>query len=79
MNITIPHSVNRVDIADYCQTNISPRRYYLHNQIGGTGWRIYSILAPINPDGNWKIQMTTWHVDIDDDKQAMMIRLKYGV
>ena len=79
MNITIPHDVSRFDIADYCQINISPRRYYLPNQIGGTGWRIYSILAPINPDGNWKRQMTTWHVDIDDDKQAMMIRLKYGV
>jgi len=79
MDIVIPQTTNRVDLADYCSKNISRRMYWLHNQVGGEGWRIYSRVEPINPDGNWKIQMTTWYLDVRDERQALLIRLKYGV
>jgi hypothetical protein len=77
-NLPIPQGTNRVDLAEYCHTNISPRRYYLHNQVGGEGWRIYSLVEPVNPDGNWKIKMTKWYVDVDCEQQAILIRLRYG-
>ena len=79
MDIAIPQTTNRVDLAEYCSANISKRMYWLHNQVGGEGWRIYSRVEPVNPDGNWKIQMTTWYLDVADERQALLIRLKYGV
>lgn len=73
-------STTKQAIAEYCHTNISPRRYYLHNQIGGTGWRIYGELKPVEQESpNWKVQATYWYVDVDCEQQAIMIRLKYGV
>lgn len=39
VTIRINHS-KRNAIADYCAKNISPRRYYLHNSVGGTGWQL---------------------------------------
>jgi hypothetical protein len=78
MDIAIPSTTNRVDLADYCSRMISKRSYWLHNQVGGEGWRIYSRVEPINSEGNWKIQMTYWYLDVADEHQALLIRLKYG-
>jgi hypothetical protein len=77
--LTIPKTVNRIDLAEYCSNNISKRSYWLHDQIGGEGWRIYSNSEPLDPNINWKIQISRWRIELDDDKQAILIRLKYGV
>jgi len=76
--LTIPSTTNRVDLAEYCSRTISRRMYWLHNQVGGVGWRIYSELRPIDPDDTWKRQMTTWYLDVDCEYQALLIRLRYG-
>ena len=39
VTIRIKHN-KRQAIADYCHKNVSPRRYYLHNSVGGTGWQL---------------------------------------
>ena len=28
------------DLADLCHTHIGPRKFWLHNQIGGEGWDV---------------------------------------
>jgi hypothetical protein len=66
------------DIVDYCHTNIAPRSYHLHNRIGGKGWSVYQTYKPINPD-NWKRQHSVWCLDINDEHQATIIQLKYGI
>ena len=71
-------ATDRKAIADYCDTNISPRRYYLHNRIGGEGWSIYSRVEPINPKATWKVQHTKWYMEVDCEQQAILIRLRYG-
>jgi len=76
--LTIPTTTNRVDLAEYCSRTISKRSYWLHNQVGGEGWRIYSELRPINTNDTWKRQMTYWYLDVDCEQQALLIRLKYG-
>ena len=76
--LTLTATVDRKAIADYCDANISPRRYYLHNKIGGEGWRIYSTLEPVNPQATWKVQHTKWYMEIDCEQQAILIRLRYG-
>lgn len=39
------------ELVDYCSANISPRRYFLHNQIGGPGWRV------IRKQGYWELEI----------------------
>jgi hypothetical protein len=34
------YSSDRERIAEYCSRTISPKRYYLHNSIGGVGWTV---------------------------------------
>lgn len=36
----------------WCEKNISPRQYWLHNQFGGEGWKIYSTYS----DGFWYLE-----------------------
>lgn len=77
--LVIPKTVNRKELADYCNLNISPRRYWLHDSIGGVGWRIYSNSEPEDPNVNWKIRISRWRIELEDEHQAILIRLKYGV
>lgn len=64
-------------IAEYCHANISPRRYYIHTAIGGKGWRLYS--EYIKAADNWKRQHIEWRLEVEDEQQAIIIKLKYGV
>jgi hypothetical protein len=79
MKIAIDY-ISKQAIAEYCHVNISPRRYYLHNKIGGSGWSIYGEIKPVEQESpNWKVQATYWYLDVDSEHQATIIRLKYGV
>lgn len=62
--ITIPNN-QRVPISRYCAKHISPQRYYLHNSVGGVGWRIIQRI-----DG-WALEAPSEHITI--------IALKYGI
>jgi hypothetical protein len=31
---------NFVKLAELCEQHVGPRLYWLHNQIGGTGWHV---------------------------------------
>ena len=55
----------RYDIEQYCVKNIAPRRYYLHNAVGGTGWMLHQ-----SQRNDWYIQCSEQH--------AIIIKLKYG-
>ena len=64
--ITIPINYNaRYAIEEYCKVNIGPRKYYLHNKVGGIGWSI-------------NVSSTVWLLECDE-KHAVVIALKYGV
>lgn len=49
----------------WCLKNIGPRMFYLHNSIGGEGWRI------VRRD-------TGTYVCIEDDKKALIAMLTLG-
>lgn len=49
----------------WCLKNIGPRMFYLHNSIGGEGWRIVR-------------RNTGTYVCIEDDKKALMAMLTLG-
>lgn len=51
------------DRVAWLEQNVGPRKYVLHNQSGGLGWRYYS-------------QDRT--VEIEDEKLATMFILKFG-
>ena len=51
------------DRMDWLDKNVGPRKYVLHNQSGGIGWRYYA-------------QDRT--VEIEDEKMATMFILKFG-
>jgi hypothetical protein len=70
-------STTRQAIAEYCHANISPRRYYLHDRIGGRGWAIYKV--SVEDKANWKRQHSEYRLEVDNDYQALIIRLKWGV
>ena len=74
--IEIPEHINKDTIARYCHSNISPRRYYLHDSIGGVGWRLYSEYR--KDADNWKRQHSEWRLDLYNEQHAIMLRLKYG-
>ena len=58
-------SAQRTTIERYCHDNIAPRRYYLHNAVGGTGWMIH------------QSQRKDWYLQVSE-QHAIIIRLKYG-
>ena len=51
------------DRVDWLDKNIGERKYYLHNQCGGLGWRYYN---------NDRI------IEIEDEQWATMFLLKFG-
>ncbi len=54
---------NIQDRVQWLENNVGPRRYVLHNQSGGLGWRYY------NNDRT---------IEIEDDHWATMFLLKFG-
>lgn len=74
--IEIPQHVRKEDIANYCSVNISPRSYYLHDSIGGVGWRLYTTKHIKKP--YWQYQHSGWYLELDNEQYAILIRLKYG-
>ena len=61
----------RMEIAKYCHDNISPRRYYLHNAIGGTGWTLKHNSDIIKGEHTYTLEAPSEHITI--------IALKYGI
>lgn len=61
LEFKIPRSI-RSDAERWCLTYIGPRRYYLHNAIGGEGWKISQ-------------QNVDTMLSINDDKKALMAML----
>ena len=49
----------------WCLKNIGPRMYYIHNKIGGRGWRIM-------------MKDRQLYLCIEDDKKALMAMLAIG-
>ena len=52
------------DSIKWLDENVSPRKYWLHNQRGGQGWHYYS-----QGEG---------FIEIEDEKLAVMFLLKFG-
>ena len=52
------------DLVNILTNTVGPRTYYLHNSVGGSGWKI------INPAGMVKT------IVVDDDQLAVFLRLK---
>ena len=76
MKLIIPQDARKA-VAEYCEQHIAPRAYYLHDSIGGMGWRMYN---EYRRDGdNWKRQYSEWLLEVEDEQKAVIIRLKYGV
>jgi hypothetical protein len=51
------------DRVTWLEQNVGPRKYVLHNQSGGLGWRYYTIDRT---------------VEIEDEQLATMFILKFG-
>ena len=62
INFTVLHKVE-----EYCNINIGPRKYYLHNQHGGERWAI-----------KYNTDRPSWTLECDE-KHAVIITLKYCV
>jgi hypothetical protein len=54
---------NIQDRVTWLENNVGPRKYVLHNQSGGLGWRYY------NNDRT---------IEIEDEQWATMFLLKFG-
>lgn len=65
MKISIRHLSYRTiqDGIKWLDENVSPRKYWLHNQCGGQGWR-------------YQIDERT--IEIENEKLAVMFALKFG-
>jgi hypothetical protein len=48
---------------DWLDKNVGPRKYVLHNQTGGVGWRYYSNERTI---------------EIEDERWELMYMIKFG-
>ena len=64
MKIPIRHLSYRTiqDGVNWLEEHVSPRKYWLHNQRGGQGWRYYEHERAI---------------EIEDEKTAVMFALKF--
>lgn len=56
---------NLTKTEDWCSKIIGPRTYWLHNKLGGAGWRI------INRGSGWELEL-------QDEKQALLAILKFS-
>lgn len=59
--------VNNYNVAvEYCSKNIGPRRYWLHNKLGGEGWSITR---------TYYDNKTPARLTIEDEKKALLAML----
>jgi hypothetical protein len=65
MKISIRHLTygDIQDRMDWLDKNVGPRKYVLHNQTGGVGWRYYSNERTI---------------EIEDERWELMYMIKFG-
>ena len=70
--VTIPIRYSqRHAIEAYCIEHISPRKYLIHNQMGGEGWTIgHNPTFSLDLAGNWTIECSEHH--------AIIIALRYS-
>lgn len=54
----------RNQILDWCEANVSPRTYWIHNKIGGAGWQFYK-----------KSRHEQWYLMFEDDETATVFKL----
>jgi hypothetical protein len=62
--------------ADWCAKFISPRKYWLHNRMGGEGWYIEwedKLVLTIEDEKTAILVLT-----IEDEKTAILAILKFG-
>lgn len=63
--ITLPRNKLN-EVRQWCEQHISPREYWLHNQIGGLGWKISNL------DSIWETNL-----EVDDQQLQTYIVLKF--
>jgi hypothetical protein len=56
--------------------NIGPRMHYLHNSIGGQGWRVKKVWEADKFRENNTASLR-WYLTIDNDKLASFFALKF--
>ena len=66
IELTLPGKYNTV--IECCEKYISPRKYYLHNKVGGNGWEVSP--SSDSSDG-FRAKLK-----VDDDQMATFIMLK---
>jgi len=66
IKFTLPGKYNTV--IECCERYISPRKYYLHNKVGGNGWEVsYSL----DLSDGFRAELK-----VDDESMATFIALK---
>jgi hypothetical protein len=66
IEFTLPGKYNTV--IECCEQYISPRKYYLHNKVGGKGWEVSACL---NFNDGFRAKLK-----VDDESMATFIMLK---
>jgi hypothetical protein len=66
IEFTLPGKYNTV--IECCEKYISPRKYYLHNKVGGNGWEVSCSLELSN---GFRARLK-----VDDELMATFIMLK---
>lgn len=64
IEFTLPGKYHTV--IECCERYISPRKYYLHNKVGGNGWEVSASL-----DNGFRAKLK-----VDDELMATFIMLK---
>jgi hypothetical protein len=66
IEFTLPGKYNTV--IECCEQYISPRKYYLHNKVGGNGWEVS---ASLDLSNGFRAKLK-----VDDELMATFIMLK---
>ena len=66
IEFTLPGKYNTV--IECCEKYISPRKYYLHNRVGGEGWEVS---ASLDLGNGFRAKLK-----VDDELMATFIMLK---
>ena len=71
--ITVEFDCDFRKVAELCQLHIGPRKYYLHNKIGGDDWEV---IPHHQFFGNGNNREFCTQVKIKDPKMATFLKLK---
>jgi len=66
IEFTLPGKYNTV--IECCEKYISPKKYYLHNKVGGNGWEVS---ASLDSSNGFRAKLK-----VDDELMATFIMLK---